>query len=269
VGLFANRNHQAVFLAAMFPVLACYSSSGRRDRLDPRLRIILASAVGIFIIPLIFVTGSRAGIFAMVAGLFSVPLVYDFSSRRRRQILPSSRGFLWLVAGIIIMGLALVTFHLGRAIAVDRLTHQGAGEELRFKAWGPMIDIAGHYFPIGSGIGTFREVYRVHEPYILLDSTTFGHAHNEPIELLVTGGIAALLLLCVALGAYGRSIIGWWRARIGPRSGRDLIGTGLWATFILLGASLTDYPLRTPALSCLFCIFSVWVSSEAEMTDTE
>ncbi|KRB82870.1 O-antigen polymerase [Sphingomonas sp. Root710] len=256
-GLFANRNHHAAFLATMFPMLAAYASASRRDRLDARLRAGLALAIGLFLVPLILVAGSRAGIMALAVGLLSIPFLYRLPAPASGRRLP--RRLLWGGVVVAMIAIVLVTVVMGRALAFDRLVRGAETEEVRFKAWGPILRMAAEYFPIGSGIGSFREIYRVHEPRALLDLTAFGHAHNDPLELLVTGGLPAVLLLVAAIAAYGVASRRWWRARKAIRVDADLAGAGLWSLLILGLASVGDYPLRTPALACLFCVSVVWM----------
>lgn len=258
-GLFANRNHQAAFLATLFPMLAVYASASREDRLDARLRAGLACAVGIFLVPLILVVGSRAGVMAMIVGLLSTPFLYRLPARASGARPPRRRLLLWGGVVAAIIAIALVTVLMGRAVAFDRIFREVATGEPRFQAWGPILRMAMEYFPIGSGIGSFREIYRVHEPRELLDLVAFGHAHNEPLELLVTGGLPAVLLLASALVAYGVAAGRWWRARKDPGSDAALAGAGIWSLLILALVSVGDYPLRTPSLACLFCVMVVWI----------
>lgn len=258
-GLFANRNHHAAFLSTLFPMLAVYASASRRDRLDARLRAGLAVAVGIFLVPLILVVGSRAGAIAMVVGLLSVPFLYRLPRQASGQDSPRRRLLLWGSVAAAITAMALVTVFVGRAVAFDRMFRGGDAGEARFQAWGPILRMAMEYFPVGSGIGSFREIYRVHEPRELLDLVTFGHAHNDPLELLMTGGLPAALLLALALAAFGMAAVRWWRARKDSGSDVALAGAGIWSVLILALVSVGDYPLRTPSLACLFCVMVVWI----------
>lgn len=258
-GLFANRNHQAAFLATLFPMLAAYASASREGPPDARLRAGLAFAIGIFLVPLILVVGSRAGVIAMIVGLLSVPFLYRLPARASGRRMPGRRLLLWGVVAAAIVAMALVTVLMGQAVAFDRIFHEAGRGEARFQAWGPILRMAMEYFPVGSGIGSFREIYRVHEPRELLDLVAFGHAHNDPLELLVTGGLPAVLLLALALAAYGVAAVRWWRARKDPGSDVALAGAGIWSVLILALVSVGDYPLRTPSLACLFCVMVVWI----------
>src|SRR3989344_877588 len=71
VGLFANRNHQAAFLAAMFPLIAANLSlfKGKPEQLFFQRAIAIAG--GLLLVPLILMTGSRAGLAVGVIGMAS------------------------------------------------------------------------------------------------------------------------------------------------------------------------------------------------------
>ena len=72
VGIFANRNHQAVYLATLFPMLAVYYVTA--DRKNPKIRkfrLWLATTGSIVLIPLILITGSRGGLLAALLGMLA------------------------------------------------------------------------------------------------------------------------------------------------------------------------------------------------------
>lgn len=260
-GLFANRNHHAAFLATLFPILAAYASKTWISSIDVRLRGVISLAIGTFLVPLILVVGSRTGILLMLIGVFSTFFIYRVPSSSKIPRLLRPVAF-WSIIIFIGATIAAITINVGRALALDRMMQNPIESEARFKAWHPILEMAGGYFPIGSGLGTFREVYRVYEPSSMLNIVSFGHAHNDPLELLVTGGLPALLLLGAAITAYSVAIIRWWPRR--KVANGELIGAGLWGILILGTASLTDYPLRTPALACLLCVLVGWVATSNE-----
>lgn len=259
VGLFANRNHQAVFLACAFPLLAFFASATAFPRWDRRIRIGVAGAFGAIFVALILVTGSRAGALAMLVGLAAVALLSRTEPRGPRDASFWRGSRLWAAAAALLLLLASIVALAGRAESIDRLLSSNGVGEIRYRAWGPILDMGLRYFPAGSGIGSFAEVYRLHEPYALLDWTTFLRAHNDPLELLVTGGAPALLLLMVAVLIYVRQCVGWWRT--GESEGGRSVAKGAALCVIgMLGlASLGDYPLRTPAITCLFCVMLLWL----------
>jgi O-antigen ligase len=272
-GLFANRNHQALFLATLFPMLATWVTMRAATPHATRDGY-AAVAIGIFLLPLLLITGSRAGMLAGAVGFLSIPFLLRLEPgrqrgrdqggkiiavRRGRWSMPSRRVL--LAAGLAgAIGLVALTIGLSRAAAVSRLLDIGAEDELRFKVWPVIFETIPTYFPIGSGIGSFVPVFQIVEPDRILRPTFLNHAHNELLEILLTAGLpgGALVLagvvawLVAARRAFAVSIneTGVLYARLG------VVVTGLLAI-----GSIGDYPLRTPFLAALFAIAALWASS--------
>ena len=88
----------------------------------------------------------------------------------------------------------------------------------------------------------------------LLRPFYMNHVHNDWLELALTGGVPAMLLVVVALIAYGVRLTRTLMA--GAERGEELVmrRLGLVMLLLLALASVTDYPLRTPAFACLAAI---------------
>jgi O-antigen ligase len=263
VGLFANRNHQAVFLATLFPMLAVYASLARTTD-EAKRKFSLGAALGVFLVPLMLVTGSRAGLVVGIIALVLAALLYKAPTvivTRKHK----GPGFnRWVSFGALtVICLGAVTALMSRAEALLRITAPDQVEELRFRIWGPIAEMAWKYFPIGSGVGAFVEVYQIDEPYALLGSTYLNHAHNDLVEIFLTSGLPGLLLLGVALYAFWRTALAAFRYP--DIDSRKAILQRLGAIIIALLAlgSLGDYPLRTPWLMCIFVIAALWLSGNS------
>lgn len=266
VGLFANRNHQAVFLSSLFPLLAVFASARTRSLFfDQRIRLGLALAMGGFLIPLILVTGSRMGLISMAIGLVATPLLYGSGEAAHRgpRRAGIGKGLARSIVAVVVLGLVILTVFFGRAVAIDRIVDPTAAEGVRYRAWGPMISTGMEYFPAGSGFGSFADVFKVSEPHDLLATTIFAHAHSDWLELMITGGLPALLLLGIAIAAFFLAASRWWRRRREAGDEWLMAGAGLWMVLIIAVASGGDYPLRVPSLSCLFCVIVVWIKLPA------
>lgn len=261
VGLFANRNHQAIFLASLFPLLAAFASAARPSPIDARLRTAAALAIGAFLLPLILVTGSRNGLVTMVIGLASIPFLYTMPGRVRGAAAGRRGYILRAVVALAVLVLVVATVVVGRAVAIDRIINATGVEEIRYRAWGAMFETGMAYFPVGGGFGAFADLFKIHEPDDLLTISQFAHAHNDWLEAMVTGGLPALLLLGIAMIAFFAMVARWWGSR-GRHDGDVLLGgAGLWMMLIFAAASFSDYPLRVPSLACLFCVIVLWISS--------
>ncbi len=262
VGLFANRNHQAIFLATLFPLIAAYSANGRRDGRDRNQRIIGTLAVAAMFVPTILATGSRAGLLGAALGIAGaaillVPVVRKEPTARRGKKWP--RWWLPAAIGAIFILLSIMFVGLSQGNAFDRLV---AGEEgateLRWSFWEVSLDAARAFFPIGAGIGSFVRVFQAFEPDELLALTYVNHAHNDYVELLLDGGIPAVALAAAALLIVARDSWRVWFVK--SESTRVVLGRAASIGLITLAAaSAVDYPLRTPLLAAIACLYAVWL----------
>ncbi len=260
VGLYANRNHQAILLASLFPMLAAYATASVRSEEQAGMRLWLAIGAGVVLIPLLLVTGSRAGLVLGLIGLLSVSLLYRKSAgltpkkRTRKKFDPR---YLLFAFGVLCLG--ALTIIMSRAEAFQRLLAAGQGEDDRFKVWAPIVRMAWKYFPFGSGIGSFVEVYQVDEPYNLLSSDYFNHAHNDFIELYLTAGLPGLILLGLSIYGAGRLSVAALRSPVGRGRGIRFARLGAIVIALLFLGSVGDYPLRAPSLACVLVIASLWL----------
>jgi O-antigen ligase len=264
VGLFSNRNHQAILLASLFPMLAIYASTSVRSEEQLGLRLWLAIGAGIVLVPLLLVTGSRAGLMLGVIGLLSILLVY----RKPTSLTPRKRNAKkfdtrYVLAGFGILCLGALTIIMSRAEAFQRLFAAGQGEDERFKVWAPIAQMAWQYFPFGSGIGSFVEVYQIDEPYELLSPDYFNHAHNDWLELYMTGGLPGLALLALALLAWVRLTVNNLRETLGEGRANGFARMGAFTMLILALGSIGDYPLRAPSLACVFVVAALWLAGDS------
>lgn len=262
VGLFANRNHQAIMLACLFPIITVYASTGLQTMDQFRLRAALAGGAALFLIPLLLVTGSRTGLIIGLLGLLVSALLYrhpQFSRSPKRKIRRFNLGY--LLAGAAALGIAALTVIMSRAESFDRLLADDGTEDLRFALWPLVLELAGKYFPIGSGIGTFVEAYQIDEPLQLLDQSYVNHAHNDWLEILMTGGAPAAFFVVLAVAIWAR--FSYFLLVSRNEGQRDIVLAKLGALiiFMLALASLSDYPLRVPSLASIFVIAAVWMAS--------
>ena len=261
VGFFANRNHQAVMLACALPMLAVYASQPAGSALSSRVRLGTAAAAGIFLIPLILATGSRAGLAAGLIGLLAAGLLFRRSGR------PSSgrSAVRAIKPGLVIVGIAailvFVTVFFGQADALYRMTLSGLANDPRATSFATSAELARTSFPIGTGFGSFDSVYRAVEPMDSLALSYLNHAHNDLLQLVIEAGAVGLLLLAAFLLWVGRRAFAAWRAPVRGSNSVMLARLASVIVAILLLASLADYPLRTPFVMIVFALSLAWLGS--------
>lgn len=254
VGLFANRNHQAVLMACALPLLAATASIELRHRSGNERRIMIFAAVmGAILVMGLASTGSRMGILLGVVGIACATTIALLTVVRSS----TGVGTRWWLAGLGITAGALggVGMLVIRSGAAARLANEPI-DQTRIAALGPMLNAARAFLPLGSGFGTFQPVYQRFEPDSLLSTIYLNQAHNEPMQLAIEGGVPAIILLLLFLAWWVQAVVRTTRQR-GSASKRALGMAMAAATLMLMLSSLVDYPLRTPLLSGLFAIACV------------
>ncbi len=255
IGFFTNRNHAAVLLATGFPVLRLWVELARHDADRWKQRAIVAAGVGLAMVPVVMATGSRSGMMvalpAIVLALAMAPLAAP--DRGGPPAFPLHKLALWTTPPVI-AGAVIV---LGKARSLDRILGDNLLEERRWELLPTNLGLVRDFFPFGSGFGSFDQAFRVHEPDWALTARYFNNAHNDLLELLITGGLPALLLLA--------ALTGWaaWRALPARHaSSRDALfaRAGAIVTALWFAGSLTDYPLRTPFAGAMFALALFWLA---------
>ncbi|CAO1649429.1 O-antigen ligase-related domain-containing protein [Parasphingorhabdus sp. NYA22] len=277
VGLFANRNHQAAMLAVSIVTLGWYAAS-----LNPREERAVLKFYGclatIFVfIPLIFITGSRAGLLLMIPALLLVLFLVYFGkyhadpSAKKSGNRSASGGLLSDRRMILVLGVAAISamvvlsILLSRSLAFDRLFSGDQVAELRVQLLPTLFTMTKDYMPWGSGFGSFEHVYKIYETQELLMPSYLNQAHNDWLQFPIEGGIPAVL---VTLAGFF-----WFLAKIATlvkswnHSGFTKYRVLMCVAVILflLAASIGDYPLRVPSIIAIFavliCVFNDGVRS--------
>lgn len=255
VGLFANRNHNAIFLSIGFPLIAAAVALLKGPVETQRNREIAALGAGLLLIPFLVTTQSRAGLLLGMIGIVLALWVYRTPAASLQRRRPQKRTDPRLIlAGMVAAALVMLTVVFTATNAVERLGRlSNEDDELRFQVWPTIARLVSDYFPWGSGLGTFVEAYGAAEPTNLLQPTYLNHAHNDWLEVAMTGGLPFMLLIAVAAVITARRGFGILRSAKSPAR-QVLARLGFSICFILLLGSVYDYPLRTPSLIALFAI---------------
>lgn len=248
VGFFSNRNHLATLLLAAIPLLSLlFRSAGRVALNRPAVigrRIAAASVASILVIGILF-TGSRAGLVLLIPTL---ALTYAATMRSSVGVPP-----LKLIVAVLVTGIAAI------AIVVygpfyERIMARSASLEDEARVWAAPITLEAGWqvFPFGSGFGSFDAMFRAAAGDRHITASYVNHAHNDYLELWLTGGLPALLLLAAVLWWGLRLAIANWRLKPGNPSA--ISRTASVVVLVILLHSIVDYPVRTVAISSLFAL---------------
>lgn len=248
VGYFANRNHQATLLATSLPLVA-YLATRWAGPGGARASFWVAAAVGYALIVAAGVagTGARAGFLLLVlggAGSLAVVLRARVKSPKpawRFAAFAAPAVFTLLAAGLC--GLALDP-------SLQQAVQARSGPELRFSL-NPQAARAGLEFaPLGSGAGSFAQVYQAYEPISEMGPAFVNHAHDDFVEVWLEAGVSGVALVFAFLAWWAAATWSALKHRHGRGAALSLAGSLIVGMFLI--HSLVDYPLRTPALATLF-----------------
>lgn len=249
VGFFANRNHLATLLLCAIPTLTIMLPSASLDPVAAHARlsqsVILAASV-LVILLLIVLTGSRAG---MGLSLPTIALSYALTLRSRTGISPWPTLITAALIGLVVIIAVIYGPYFGRVVEKSA----NAGDDVRLVA-GPIALLLGwKFFPFGTGFGTFDPVFRWQANGASLDANFVNHAHDDFLELWMTGGLPAMLLLAWFAIWFYRAARANWTTRAVNLGGMARVATV--GIIIMLLHSIVDYPLRTAGMAALFAAF--------------
>ena len=267
VGLFANRNHHAIFLACVTLVAAMLLRDElMRKRKRNAVRAGLLTAVVSLTICTVLI-GSRAGLVATVvtfvvsyAIILSAWLAkggYARAEEPRRRFLSWRRLVLALPPVLLALSVAVVLALSNRVTSVTRLAGEAVADDMRILAWPTIETMIGKFWLLGSGFGSFPDAYRIFEPDALLQPTYFNHAHNDWAELIITGGLPFALLTLAGLFWLVRRIVAQGARNLIKGYRGDLRLPVAIILAVLMMASFVDYPLRVPSLQVFAILMTV------------
>lgn len=267
VGLFANRNHDAVFLATIF-VLASYALSEHQRlavRSDRSVRPILIAGVCVLVAGILLFSESRAGL--MIGMLsFGMALALYLAGRPRpdRDDRPRT-GLLryWPIAAILVVTLAAL-FLFAQSTSLDRLASLSAADDIRVKVFPQVAAMANDNWLLGTGFGSFEYAYRGYESSTWLNPSYLNNAHDDWLQWVIEGGLPAILVVLAFWAWVAGRCWGYWVAREDNPPLTRLIAAVLGVLLLLLVASALDYPLRVPSMMLYAILMVAFVADPPE-----
>jgi len=245
-GTFANHNSTGLFLVIAIVLLAGLRNDFKRTAAMPGLRIVLFNLLAIAVV----LTQSRSS-----TALLLVPAVLLIFRLRHSQGSDARRGK--GAALTVVLPLALFFAGTGYVLLTNDKVRQTVErfeslDDPRPLIWQDSLASAGRFWPLGSGAGTFDEVFQVDESLEHIGPARAGRAHNDYLELAVESGVVGLLLL-----------LGWmiWLAGAVRSAASRSDSASRYAAAAGIGCiaaqSVLDYPLRNEALLCIAAVLIV------------
>jgi O-antigen ligase len=219
IGTYANRDHLAglmemalpfalaVLILTIRPRSRSPSVSSKRSPARTVLgesvmnrAALLASASVAILVALIF-TRSRTG---LALGMLSILLCAAVFSQRigsRRSVR------MFTIVGLSALAIAI---EIGLTPILARFTDVSVAADMRWSIYSATSAGIGDFFPFGSGIGSYPDLFRRFQPSNVPGFVN--HAHNDYLEWLFEGGLLAAVALLLVLIQYVRRWVALWRA---------------------------------------------------------
>jgi O-antigen ligase len=240
-GFFANANHMASLLVITLPFLAALLAAARGSNVQ-RYSALLAILGGVFLVIAVGLVLNRSlagyGLALPVLAASALIVISPRSKLRRWSM---------ILAGISLVG---AVGALGASsIRTTSFSQEAAGSvESRQAILTTTLSAARDFMPLGSGLGSFPQVYPLYEDHDRITTIYMNHAHNDYAELALETGVPGLAVLIVFLLWWGGAVARVWRSvEAGPYARAASI-----ASAAILVHSLVDFPLRTVAISACF-----------------
>lgn len=245
-GTFANHNSTGLFLViALCAALGTRIGAGFLGRAT-KIATCLLLVAGVVL------TQSRSSMALMI-----VPATQCI-------LLAVHRHSAWKMPPLKTMASALILLGIiaGMAISNGRINQSFQRfddlHDARIMIWQDSIVAIGRYWPVGSGVGTFDEVFQLDESLENTGRHKAGRAHNDFLELILESGLpgAALALSWIIYLAKLS-----WRLLL-QRDTR--ISAPIFILISIFAQSLIDYPLRNQAILCIAAAMISLIASECE-----
>jgi O-antigen ligase len=246
VGFFANTNHLATLVLCALPFvgfLAARTASRSSGRAKRSGGLVMSGGIAAFLAVGVAVIGSLAGYGLFLPAAIASLLIY-------RRVVSGPLGARWLAAlgGVFLLFVVLATAGPLTEQALSRkMTSQSTRKVIAERTTEAVKD----YFPAGSGLGTFQDIYRLYDDPNRADREYVNHAHNDYLEWLLEMGAAGLLLALAFLAWWVRRTLAVWRADF---RGANLARAASVTVGVVLLHSIVDYPLRTAAIAALVAL---------------
>jgi O-antigen ligase len=243
-GFFANANHMATLLVITLPFLAALLASARGANMQRYSALLaLVSGAALVIVVGLVLNGSLAG-YALTLPVLAVSALIIMPAKSAYRRLAIVVGALMTVGALA--ALATSSIRTGGTLSKDASTSVQSRQEIL----GTTFAALPHFMPLGSGVGSFRDVYPMYENPDRVSTVYVNHAHNDYAELALETGIPGMIVLLLFFLWWGGAVLRVWSSvEAGPYARAASI-----ASAAVLIHSVVDFPLRTAAISACFAM---------------
>lgn len=253
-GFFANHNSSGLF----FVIALCAAIGAARSSLaTPALRPFFWGSGAIFALGAVL-TNSRSSTALLLlplalAGWIGWKKLARFGGKVRMAV---------AAAAVVSLGAMALLFTQNSRLGATA-SRFATLEDHRPEIWTDSLVSIERFFPFGSGLGTFRDVFPVDESLEYVLAGQAGRAHNDYLEIAIEAGIFGLLLVA----AWGL----WLAIKVfAARNDKHwpVVQAAAIGFLCIAAQSLIDYPLRNQAMLCIAgLLIAVMVGREPAKRD--
>lgn len=258
-GTYLNRDHYSSFLAMSISLIFSFTVIHIRNFLIDKERfvyVLLLVFLLLLTITSLAIARSRAGISLTIISFFiNLIIFYKLLGKEGH---PKKWLLLTPISGVLLIFLIPTTHIINRFIGLD------PAEDGRIEIFSNTIIAIKHFFPIGSGPGTFDEIYRNFQP---IDQLNYiNHAHNDYLELLMETGVVGIYVIFsffIIYFLYTYKLFQQIKNKVTDYS--YIRVASFVATLIFLFHALVDFNFHTPANAIYFSLFlGIFVNKNLE-----
>lgn len=244
VGFFANANHLAtLFLIGLILSSELPFTRKQNTRGQGALWALVKWSLVTFFAVNIVVNGSVAGIGLLL-------LVSTYIILRLEYLRAAIGKSKFAIVGIgVIVSLVAGAFIWKFSGSLSTFAQTSVPGEDRLEFTRNTIRMIADSFPVGYGLGSFRETYLGYENLRTVTMTFVNHAHNDYLEFLSDFGIPALAIVGLYAIWFGRRVKWMWTTRVSLETYHS---AAAMIIVIVAAHSFVDYPLRTSAIAAIF-----------------
>lgn len=243
VGFFANANDMADLLVIALPFIAALAGGGRSRNIQRYSSLLAVLAGGALVLVVgIALNGSLAG-YALALPAIAGSILIIAPPKRSLRLPLAILGALLLVVAIGVVGATEIG---SSRVGQDASSSVQSRQTILVTTARAIADT----MPLGSGLGSFRQLYPLYESADRVTPEYVIHAHNDYAELTLELGSAGVALILAFLAWWAAAAIAAWRTGAGGPYAR----AASIASAVVLVHSLVDFPLRTAAISAAFAM---------------
>ncbi len=264
-GSFTNRNHFAQCLAlGVGPLIWWLQDAMRRSRGRSHGSDVSVGLLGVALGVVLFaglLSLSRGGIIAMfLAAAICTAVCYRATSLGGR--------FVAALAGAgVLIGLSLAIFGYDRVStriedvssgSLKRLDGNASDSNARRAIWANTAKAASHHLLLGTGVGSFSEVYPRYSDKPIVIGKEPTHAEDGYLQVLLETGIVGFALLLTGIFVCASWCIGGMRASV-PTRARVCAAAIAGSLAASVAHSLVDFVWYAPALTAIVVILAACI----------